>query len=116
MARIKYREAAGQTAQKGRPALGRKPGKEELEKLYVKELKSIREIAEVLRCTKDMVYRGLKEYGIELRSHKKESVLSKYKMEDLKKLIEEKGYRKAASDLGITGQGLWNYINRRKKR
>ncbi len=34
MARIKYREAVGVEVKKGKPALGRKPNKSELKKLY----------------------------------------------------------------------------------
>jgi len=41
MARIKYKEAAGQKVKRGKPAIGKKPGKAELKKLYVKKSKSI---------------------------------------------------------------------------
>jgi len=64
MARIKYIEAAGIEAKRGEPAAGKKPEKTELKKLYIKESRSIREAAEILGCTKDMVYRALKEYII----------------------------------------------------
>jgi DNA invertase Pin-like site-specific DNA recombinase len=47
---------------------GEKPSKSEMRRLYIKESKSIREVAEVLGCSKDMVYRTLGEYGIEIRT------------------------------------------------
>ena len=56
MARIKYKEAVGLEAKKGKPAIGKRPEKAELKKLYVTESKSIREIAEILGCSKDMVH------------------------------------------------------------
>jgi len=68
MARIKYKEVAGLKVKRGKPASGKKPGKAELKRLYIKESKSIRKVADVLGCSKDMVYRALKECGIERRS------------------------------------------------
>ncbi len=56
MARIRYKEAVGLKAKRGKLAKGRNPTKVELEKFYIEESKSIREIAELLGCSKDMVY------------------------------------------------------------
>jgi len=98
---------------KGRPAIGIKPDKRELERLYVKESQSIREVAEELRCSKDMVYRTLQEYGIERRGKTKNSKLSSIGSALLKKEIKEKGYRKAARDLGVSTTALWSYVKRR---
>jgi len=50
----------------GRP-LGKRPDKKELERLYVNEKKSVREVSKLIGCSKDKIYRLLKEYGIELR-------------------------------------------------
>jgi len=81
MPRIKYQEAVGLKVTRGKPAMGNKPSKSELEKLYIKESKSIREIAEILGCTKDMIYRALKDYGIQTREHVKKSILWDYNLE-----------------------------------
>ena len=78
MARIKYKKAAGLEVKRGKPPIGKKPSKAELKKLYIKESKSIREVAEILGCTKDMIYRALKEYGFELRPGFNRSKLRKY--------------------------------------
>ena len=71
MAKIRYKEAIGIKVGRGRPAFGKKPDKKSLKRLYVEESKSIREVTEVLRCSKDMVYRALKEYGIERKGKTK---------------------------------------------
>lgn len=55
--RLEYRKTAGIEAEKrkpGRPA-GDRPKKSELQRLYVKEERSIREVAEILGCSKDKV-------------------------------------------------------------
>ena len=65
------------------------------------ESKSIREIAESLGCSKDMVYRALQEYKIELRPGYNRSQLRKYKLSDLEKGINEKGIRGCAKELGV---------------
>ncbi len=110
MPRIKYKEAAGLKAKKGKPAIGNRPEKAELKKLYIKESKSIREIAETLGCSKDMVYRVLHEYKIELRPGFNRSKLRKYKLSDLEKGISEKGIRGYAKELGVHENTLRYYL------
>ena len=73
MPRIKYKEASGIEVRIGKPSIGKKPGKDELEGLYIKEAKSIREVAEIIGCSKDMVYWTLKELRIERRPDNKRS-------------------------------------------
>ena len=102
MPRIKYKEAVGLEAKKGKPEIGKRPEKAELKKLYVKESKSIREIAEILGCSKDMVYRSLQEYRIERRDHRqKRSQLQDYDLSYLKKVIKQKGFVQIAAELGV---------------
>jgi len=113
MARIKYKEAARLEVKKGKPAIGKKPNKEELKKLYDKESKSIREIAKILGCSKDMVYRAMKEYGIERRKGIKRTKLREYKPSYLKKKIKEKGSEQVAKELGITTRTLRKYTRKR---
>lgn len=96
MARIKYQEAVGLEVKRGKPAKGKKPEKKELHRLYVKESKSIREVAEVLCCSKDMVYRALKKYGVERRLRINRSKLRVYYLAYLKGEIKKKGYKEVA--------------------
>jgi transposase len=117
MPRLKYQEAIGLEAIRGKPPIGKKPSEEELRRLYSRESKSIREIASLLECTKDMVYRALKEYGIKRRdsSKTKESVLSKYPLSYLKGKIGKNGYREAAKKLGVGSSTLYFYVKRRER-
>jgi transposase len=117
MPRIKYQEAIGLEARRGKPPIGNKPGARELRRLYTGESKSIREIAGQLGCTKDMVYRALTEYGIKRRerSKTKESVLSTYPLSHLENKIAKDGYREAAKKLGVGSSTLYFYVKRRKR-
>jgi predicted DNA-binding protein YlxM (UPF0122 family) len=117
--RIKYKEVAGLEVKRGRPVKANKPSKSELNRLYVKESKSIREIADILNCSKDMVYRSLKEYGINTRTRglgkKRQSRLSKYKIDTLEEGIKEKGLRGYAKELGVHENTLRHYIKKARE-
>lgn len=115
MPRIKYKEAVGLKAKRGKPAFGKRPEKAELKKLYVKESKSIREIAETLGCSKDMVYRALKEYGIERRPHTWGPRLERHDLEFLRETVNKKGYRKGAKELGVDKSTLYRYLKSKEK-
>ena len=117
MARIKYKEALGLRVRKGKPPIGNKPSKTALRRLYIRESKSIREIANLLGCTKDMVYRALREYEIKRRerSKTKESVLSRYPLSHLEDKIAKDGYREAAKKLGVGSSTLYFYVKRKKE-
>jgi len=115
MARIKYQEALGLEVKRGRPAKGNKPLKKEIIKLYVKESKSIREVAKELRCTKDMVARALIEYGIRSRSSVPRSSLIEYDLKTLEAGILTKGLRGFARDLGVNPSTLLHHMRVRKK-
>jgi len=110
MARIKYKETAGIEVKRGRPAIGKKPEKKELIRRYVRESMSIREVADHLGCSKDMVYRTLKEYGIELRPGYNRSRLRKYKLSILEEGVREKGVRGCAKELGVHENTLRYYL------
>lgn len=110
MARIKYKEAIGLEVKRGRPAKGNKPSEKILKKLYIKEFRSIIEIVNILGCSKDMVYRGLKEYGIELRSKTRRSKLRVYELDYLRSEIDSKGYKQVAADLGVGVTTLRDYM------
>jgi transposase len=97
-----------------KPAKGSKPEKPLLNKLYVKESKSIRETAESLGCTKDMVYRSLKEYGIETRTNRRRSKLKDIKISILEKEVKRKGIRGYARELGVDESTLRHHLNTRR--
>lgn len=111
MARIKYQEAVGLEVKRGKPAKGKKPEKKELHRLYVKESKSIREVAEILRCSKDIVYRALKEYEIERRPDNKRSKLRNYDEAFLKMEVKQKGITQTAKELAVNISTLKKYIS-----
>ena len=115
MPRIKYKEALGLETKKGKPAIGKRPEKTELQKLYVKESKSIREIAETIGCSKDMVNRALKEYGIERRPHTWGPRLERYDLEFLRETVNKTGYRRGAKELGVDKSTLYRYLKRQEK-
>lgn len=81
--------------------------------MYLKELKSIREIAESLKCTKDMVYRSLKEYGIETRNNNRRSRLKDINLSTLDKEIKRKGIRGYARELRVDESTLRHHLKRR---
>ena len=98
-----------------KPARGKKPGKIELRKLYIKESRSIRDIADIFGCSKDMVYRALREYEIQRRKHvEKRSQLKDYDLAYLKREIKLKGYNQVASELGVYNTTLRRYIEKTK--
>ena len=115
MVRIKYKESAGLEVKKGKPSIGMKPSKADLKKLYVEESKSIREVADVLGCSKDMVYRTLKECRIERRPHTWSPKLERFDIEFLKETVNKKGYRKGAQDLGVDKSTLYRYLKKQAK-
>lgn len=116
MARIKYKEAMGFESKRGRPSIGNKPGKTELKKLYLKESKSIREIAEILGCSKDMVYRTIHKYGIKKEKKTRKGKLKGITLEYIEKSLKNKTKVKLAEELGVTRQGLNKRIRLLKER
>jgi len=115
MSRIKYKEVAGLEAKRGKPSKGKQPSKIDLQILYVKKSKSIREIAIILGCSKDMVYRALKEYGITMRSHIRSPKLNIFELEYIRKTVKEKGYRRGSEELGVNKSTLYRYLKKRGK-
>jgi uncharacterized metal-binding protein len=114
MARIRYQEAAGLEVKRGRPPVGPTPGKGQLVKLYVKEGRSVRDVAAALGCSKDMVHRALRKHGIEARTRARRSVLIKYRLKDLEAAVNEKGIRGLAREMGIDEGTLRHHLKMRK--
>jgi transposase-like protein len=110
VSRIKYKEAIGLQAKRGRPSIGRVPTREDLLRIYVREKKSIREVSDELGCSKDMVSRGLKAYGIKARTNIRRSGLRKYGMRALKSAAKERGIRKVARELCVNPSTLSRFL------
>jgi len=96
----------------GRPPSGRAPCRRDLLRLYDKEGKSIREIGEILNCSKDMVARAFKAYGIEARANIKRSQLRDFPREKLIAEVTKKGIRGLARELEIHENTLRNYLKK----
>jgi DNA-binding CsgD family transcriptional regulator len=96
----------------GRPPSGLAPRKSDLLRLYVKKGKSIREVAESLGCSKDMVNRALKAHRIEARVNIKRSQLRHFPKEKLLVEVAKKGLRGLARELGIHENTLRNYLKK----
>lgn len=98
-----------------KPARGKKPKKTDLKRLYINEKRSIRNIAALIGCSKDMVYRALNEYKIQIRDHtEKRSQLHDYDLPTLKKEIKIKGFNQVATELGVYNMTLRRYIEKTK--
>ena len=112
MVRIKYKEVVGLEVKKGKPSIGRKPERKKLQRLYIKESKSIREVADVLGCSKDMVFRALKEYGIGKDFITRKRKLSEATLGFLKKEFKTKSKKKVAVELGVSKSGLYKHLKK----
>lgn len=116
MAAIKYKEALGMEVKRGRPGIGKKPLKKELQRLYIKESRSIRDVAKILGCSKDMVFDTLKEYGTERRNQGvKRSRLQDFKISFLEKEVRKKGVRGLARELEVHENTLRYYLKKAKE-
>ena len=98
----------------GRPPSGKAPSKKVLLRLYAEEGKSIREIGETLNCSKDMVARAIKAYGIEARTNASRSRLRAIELAVLKEGVKDKGIRGYARELGVTEGTLRHHLKVRK--
>lgn len=106
----------GIVVKKERPALGRTLIKKGLLRLYVTQGKSIREVADILGCSKDMVARALKRFGIRARKNVKRSGLREYSLGTLEAAARKKGLRGAARDLKVAPSTLSRFLRSRTQR
>jgi hypothetical protein len=109
MARIKYQEAIGLEVKRGRPPAGPAPSKADLVRLYVKESRSVRDVAIALGCSKDAVHRALKKCGIKARTCAKRSRLRAVALERIEAEVKGKGMKAAAVSLGVSLRTLQYY-------
>ena len=114
MPRIKDEEI-GVDVKPGRPKIGKNPRKLELQRLYAREGKSIREIASRLGLHPDTIHYWLKKYGIKTRSMAKRSKLRKYKRSTLEEGIREYGIRGYAKQLRVHESTLRHHLKVKKK-
>jgi len=92
----------------------KKLSKIELERLYTKKSMSIREVAEFLGYSKDMVYRSLKEYGIKTRSNKRRSRLKDIDLSTLENGIKRKETRGYTKELYLDESTLRHHMKYRR--
>ena len=113
MGRIKYQEAIGLEVKRGRAPLGPAPSKADLVQLYVKEGRSVRDVAIALGCSKDAVHRGLRKYRIGARANVSRSKLRTIPLWDLKAAVRKKGIRGTARDLGVNEGTVRHHLKKR---
>ena len=89
---------------------------EDLRRLYADEGLSVRDIAGILECSKDAVYRRLQELEVERRGKARAPKLSQYGDDHIMAVLKERGYRKAAVELGVGKTTLLRYMQRRGKK
>lgn len=111
MARIKNEEIST-NVKLGRPKISKNPSKVELQRLYIKDGKSIRQIAAILGLHPDTIHYWLKKYEIRIRSRAKRSKLRKYNHSIIDKGIKEHGIRGYARKLGVHENTLRHYLKR----
>ena len=113
-----YLKAIGKRVKRGRPSIGETPTKALLVELYQRQGLSLRAAAEVLGTSKEAVWRGLAEHGIQARANTRPSRLATYSLTDLRRRIRRDGLRATARVLGLDPKALTGYLDRhgRKKR
>ena len=116
MARIKYLEALGLEVKRGRPPVGPAPSKADLDRLYVREGRSVRDVAAVLGCSKDAVHRGLRIFGIKARPPAKRSRLLRLEQRRLFADLLELGPNRTAQKWGIPRRTFFDYLARIRSR
>jgi transposase len=112
---IKIKKPKSRRAKHGCPPSGMAPSKKVLLRLYALEGKSIREIGEILKCSKDTVARALKAHGIEARTRVRRSGLKKFDRETLESNVKAKGIRGTAKELRVNPSTLSRFLRQKEK-
>lgn len=98
----------------GRPPLGKTPSRAILVRLYVKEGRAIRDVAAAVGCSRDMIHRALKEYGIAVRSKAKRSRLRDVNLALILADIKTKGIVATAKALNVDPATLRHHVRVRQ--
>ena len=85
-----------------------------MQRLYVREGRTIREIAAALGCSRDMVHRALREHGIEARPVARRSKLQDIPLQKIEAEIAAQGLRGAARALGVDHSTLAQHLRARR--
>lgn len=99
----------------GRPIAKNAPSKHQLQNLYIKKILSIRQIAKVLNCSKDIVYLALIRNKIPRRPNTRKSKLWKIGVRGIRHRIKLKGLRNAAIYYGVNHSTLLHHLRIREK-
>lgn len=84
-----------------------------LEALYLKQNKSIRDIAELLGWKKDKVHWWLKKYGIKRDKRIRKGKLTGITLEFLEKEFKTKTKVQVAKELGVSRPALYKHLKKR---
>jgi len=98
----------------GRPPAGPPPSKADLVRLYVREGRSVRDVAIQLGRSKDAIHRALKAYGIAVRTSARRSRLRTIPLLDLMTSVGVKGIRGTARDLGVDEGTIRHHLKVRR--
>jgi hypothetical protein len=99
--------------QRGRPAIGPRPAKDELVRLYVSGRLSLRETAAALKVSKDIARAALADYGIKRRARTtKRAILTDIPLSLLEANIKAEGLRAHARTLGVGAATLAAHVKR----
>ena len=94
-----------------------RPTRAELQRLYIEGRYSIRETAELLGVSKDIINQALREYGIPRRPRNaRRSQLADIPLHLLQSNIEAEGMRAHARRLGIDPATLREHVQKRRER
>jgi len=117
MARIKYMEAAGRQAKRGRPRLAVDDEmKARLMRLYIEEGLSVRDIAAELGIPEANVRRRLRAAKIPMRTNAPRSRLRKLDQAQLFADLHELGPERTAEKWGVPRSTFFDYLARIRSR
>lgn len=98
----------------GRPPSGAMPTRAVLVRLYVKDGQAIRDVAAAIGCSRDMVHRALKHYGIQARTRAKRSRLRDVNLALILADIKTKGVSATARALNVDRTTLRHHVKVRQ--
>ncbi len=113
MARITDEET-NMDVKPGRPKISKNPNKAELQRLYVKDGKSIRQIATHLGLHPDTIHYWLKKYSIKTRSKARKSRLLSIPLEEIEINLAKLGIRGYARKLGLSEGTIRHHLKVRR--